>query len=388
MKRYDIVIIGGGINGAGCAQAAAAAGYSCLVLEQYSSPAQGTSSRSSKLIHGGLRYLESAQFSLVRECLNERRRLLKNAPELVTLIPFYIPIYKTSKRSPWIIRAGLTLYWLLGGGRFKVIPKQQWNELDNISTHNLSAVFQYWDAQTDDAALTRAVLESARNFDATILMDAKFNHAQRQDIGYNINYSHNKITHECYARHVINATGPWINELLNKVSPKPTMLDVDLVAGTHLVLPGHLHKGIYYLESPTDGRAIFVAPWKNNILIGTTEMLFRGNPADITPTDSEIDYLLNIYNYYYGKNLSRTDIIQSFAGLRVLPTSTEAAFHRSRDTIIHSDNIKEASLISIYGGKLTAYRATAENVLKLINNASEKSDTTGDTRNMKITTKQ
>ncbi|NOY67276.1 MAG: glycerol-3-phosphate dehydrogenase/oxidase [Gammaproteobacteria bacterium] len=384
MKQYDVVIIGGGIHGAGCAQAAAAQGYSCLLLEQYTQPAQGTSSRSSKLIHGGLRYLETGQFSLVKECLRERRRLLKNAPDLVKLIPFYIPVYKHSKRPPWMIRLGLMLYFLFGGGYFKSIAKNEWSQLDSIRTDNLVAVYRYWDAQTDDAALTRAVLESASSLNADIIMSAHFEKAQRNEDGYHVTYSRNEKSLECQARCLINAAGPWINQLLEKITPEPAVLAIDLIAGTHLVLPGHLGKGIYYLESPSDGRAVFAAPWKNNILIGTTETVFNGTPDSISPTQEEINYLLSIYNHYFDKNLKTSDVVSSFAGCRVLPASDNSAFHRSRETIILADNKNDPHLLSIYGGKLTAYRATAETVMNHIRLILGKKEIKADTKHLKI----
>ena len=384
MTQYDIIIIGGGIHGAGCAQAAAAQGYSCLLLEKYPVPAQGTSSRSSKLIHGGLRYLESRQFSLVKECLYERRLLLENAPELVKLVPFYIPVYKHSKRSPLLIRIGLMLYYLLGGGRFKRIHADQWPALDNISTTDLIAVYQYWDAQTDDVKLTTAVIKSAQILGAEICMNANVQNIQRDSNGYLLNYTFNNESRECHAQCVINATGPWINQLIQRIHPEPDIQNIDLIAGTHLVLPGNLDKGIYYLESPTDGRAIFVAPWKNHILIGTTETLFSGSPDEIEPTSEEIEYLLSIYNHYFNKQLTRTDVIESFAGCRVLPISESSAFSRPRDTTILTDNPDEPHLFSIYGGKLTAYRATAESIIMQIQSVLGERDIKAHTRNLKL----
>ena len=174
---YDIVIIGGGIHGVGVAQAAATRGYKTILLEQYDHLAEGTSSRSSKLIHGGLRYLEQFEFSLVRECLLERSYLLENAPDLVKLTPVYIPVYKNSKRSPLIIRLGLMLYALLGNfstdTRFKKIKKSQWNQLQGINKYELQAVYQYYEAQTDDKKLTKAVMNSAQEYGADLILNAQ-----------------------------------------------------------------------------------------------------------------------------------------------------------------------------------------------------------------------
>jgi len=170
MTDVDIVVVGAGIQGAGVAQAAAAAGYSVLLLEQ-TGIASGTSSRSSKLIHGGLRYLESGQFRLVRECLRERALLLRNAPSFVRLAPHYIPVYRETRRRPLLLRAGLSLYAVLGGlhpeVRFRQLPRSAWSDLDGLNQDGLQAVFRYFDAQTDDAALTRAVVSSAQSLGAT-----------------------------------------------------------------------------------------------------------------------------------------------------------------------------------------------------------------------------
>src|ERR1700727_3174361 len=161
MKEYDVVIIGGGIHGAGVLQAAVAAGNSTLLIERQALPA-GPSSRSSKLIHGGLRYLESGQFSLVRESLRERAVHLKIAPDLVELKPFFIPVYPDTRRRPWQLKVGLWVYALLGGfdasTRFGTVPRREWSSLDGLETDGLEAVIRYHDAQTDDASLTRAVV--------------------------------------------------------------------------------------------------------------------------------------------------------------------------------------------------------------------------------------
>ena len=183
-ETYDVVVIGGGIHGAGIAQAASARGFSVMVLEQ-TGIASGTSSRSSKLIHGGLRYLESRQFSLVRECLRERTLLLELAPQLIELKPFYIPVYQDTTRRPWLLHAGLSLYAVLGGlhpaTRFRRVPQNQWKNLDGLDTAHLEAVFQYNDAQTDDAALTRAVMRSAQRMGAQLKVSATFTGARLGD---------------------------------------------------------------------------------------------------------------------------------------------------------------------------------------------------------------
>ncbi len=173
---WDVVVVGGGIHGVGIAQAVAAAGHSVLVLEQ-EALAAGSSSRSSKLIHGGLRYLESGQFKLVRESLQERAILLRLAPELVRLQKFLIPIYAHSRRHSWQLRIGLSLYALLGGmdpaARFGTVPRHEWGQLDGLETDGLRQVFHYHDAQTDDALLTAAVMRSAQSLGAELELPAR-----------------------------------------------------------------------------------------------------------------------------------------------------------------------------------------------------------------------
>jgi glycerol-3-phosphate dehydrogenase len=387
---YDVVIIGGGIHGAGVAQAAAAAGHTVLVLEQ-SSLAAGTSSRSSKLIHGGLRYLESGQLNLVRECLHERSLLLKNAPDLVKLIPFHIPVYSETSRKAWQIRSGLALYYTLGGfsgaARFRQIPKSQWHTLDGLDQQDLQKVFRYYDAQTDDRLLTEAVMCSAQSLGAELQMPAKFVGAQKHNNSYVIRYTANEQETECRARLLVNAAGPWVNDVLEKISPKVSRLEVDLVQGSHIILDGTVSQGIYYIEAPEDRRAVFVMPWKEKLMVGTTESLFHGNPAKVFPLAKEKQYLLQTLGYYFPKYRHTTprEIVSSFAGLRVLPRSEASLFSRPRDTIFHPDDPAEPHLVTIYGGKLTAYRATAEKLIHEFSPALPSRRAIADTRNLALT---
>ncbi len=364
--EYDITIIGAGIHGAGVAQAAAAAGYNTLIIEQYQQPGLATSSRSSKLIHGGLRYLETAQLGLVWECLHERRRLLENAPHLVKLVPFYIPVYQQTRRSPFTIMSGLTLYALLGGKGFRKIPRSEWGQLDGLKTADLKAVFQYYDAQTDDTALTQAVLQSALQLGANVRLNSRFQQARIQPDSCSIEFEQQGVTKTIRSKVLINATGPWINMTLQRIEPTPRQLDIDLVQGTHIQVTGTLQHGIYYLEAPQDQRAVLVMPWHDEILIGTTEKNYRGDPALVAPTKQEIEYLLAVYNYYFSNKIDRSKINASFAGLRVLKQDGNSIFNRSRETILHVDKKNCPLILSIYGGKLSSYRATGEKVIKRI----------------------
>jgi len=371
MKQYDVVIVGGGIHGAGVLQAAAAAGHSALLIER-SGLASGTSSRSSKLIHGGLRYLESGQFSLVRESLRERAIHLRIAAELVELKPFFIPVYRDTRRRPWQLKLGLWLYALLGGfdasTRFGTVPKREWGTLDGLDTHGLDAVIRYHDAQTDDALLTRAVVQSALSLGAELAMPANFTQATLTDDGVTLAYVQGAVSVQCAARVLINAAGPWAPHVAGALKPPIPIPNVDLVQGTHIVLPFAVTAGIYYVESPTDGRAVFVMPWHGATLIGTTETPYHGAPDKVHPLPSEEEYLLAVGRHYFPafRHLTREHITQRFAGLRVLPAATEPAFDRSRETIFSTDRDPKPRVLGIYGGKLTGWRAAAAHVLDRI----------------------
>jgi glycerol-3-phosphate dehydrogenase len=386
-QHYDVVVVGAGIHGAGVAQAAAAAGYSVLVLEQHEQAAKGSSSRSSKLIHGGLRYLETGQIHLVQECLRERAILLRIAPHLVRLARFHIPVYRETRRRPWKIILGLGIYTLFSRKRFHRVPRKTWHQLDGLRTDHLDAVFSYYDAQTDDAHLTRSVLESARVLGADIITRAEFTRARVSADNVEVAYNSNGSTQTVIARVLANAGGPWVNDVLARVyqpSGEPAeMLDIDLVQGCHIVVPGKITHP-YYLEAPQDGRAVFVVPWKDNIMIGTTENHYQGDPARVSPLVSEIDYLMEIYRHYFGRSLVRDELIDAFAGLRVLPGGRGDAFNKSRDTHFLEDSASRPRLVSIYGGKLTSYRAASEKVLAMISKTLPAATPVADTRELKL----
>ena len=367
-RVWDVVVAGGGIHGVGIAQAVAAAGHSVLLLEQRAIAA-GSSSRSSKLIHGGLRYLESGQFRLVRESLHERAVLLRIAPELVRLQKFLIPIYEHSRRHPWQLRVGLSLYALLAGmdaaARFGTVPRSEWGLLDGLETEGLRQVFHYHDAQTDDALLTAAVMRSAQSLGAQLELPARCSGATLSGDEVVVRYVREERELECRARVLVNAAGPWASALAHRVTPKVAVPALELVQGTHLVLDGPPQAGVYYLESPRDGRAIFVMPWRAQLLLGTTEVRFHGDPAAVAPGPHEIHYLLGVLRHYFPRfrDAAVSQVRSSFAGLRVLPAKGGHAFHRSRETLLVRDRDSRPRLLSIYGGKLTTWRAVAARAL-------------------------
>jgi len=364
MADYDILIIGGGIYGCGIAQGAAASGYRTALIEQHTL-ASGTSSQSTKLIHGGLRYLEQGNLKLVYESLAERERLLRIAPDLVSREWFYIPIYRDSKRPAWMVRTGLLLYWLLSGGssRFKSVAESEWGSvLPGLNRSNMSALLAYEDAATDDAALTRAVAASASSFGCEIREHAELASARYQNGQWQITLASGE---QLTSRLLINAAGAWVNRVQEVIKPLPPRISVRLVQGTHLLLP-RLCPGYIYTES-RDGRVMFFRPWLDQMLVGTTETLFAGDPGDVRPTAEEIADILATYNHYFPAAPCReSDILETCCGLRVLPDEKTGPFAASRETVICCDNNASPAYIAVYGGKLTTYRKEAEKVVQLI----------------------
>ncbi len=360
---YDVVIVGGGIQGCAVAQAAQASGFTTLLLEKQDW-AWATSSRSSKLIHGGLRYLQTGQFQLVRECLAEREWMLQAAPHLVKPNWFYIPLYKGSHYPPWQIHVGLFLYYWLTGmkphGRYRRVPKKEWSKLHGLTTEKLRAVFAYQDAQADDRALTIAIKRSAERYGATCLTQASFLSAEKQNEGYAVTFEYGDRVETVSTQLLVNASGPWVNQVLQRVTPPLTQVEIDLVQGTHIVVDEKISDQCFYLEAPSDHRAIFVLPWQGKTLIGTTETEFKGEPENTAPLQSEIDYLLAAVQSHFPQQT--LTLVDSFSGLRVMQQSGLLAFLRSREVMVNVED----GLISIYGGKLTAWRSTAERVLRKI----------------------
>jgi glycerol-3-phosphate dehydrogenase len=370
----DVVVVGAGIHGAGVAQAAAAAGHSVLLLEQ-TAPAAGSSSRSSKLIHGGLRYLETGQFHLVRESLHERTTLLRLAPQLVRLQRFHIPIYRETRRRPWQLRVGLSLYAVLCGfGRgagFGTLPRKQWESLDGLDTRGLQCVFYYHDAQTDDRALTEAVVRSAQQLGVRMLCPAQVRRASLGENAVDVYFTWDGSEQHCRARVLVNAAGPWADRLARSISPHIEVPALECVQGSHLILNSPSPGAIYYVESPRDGRAIFVMPWHGKLMIGTTETRFRGDPDAVAPTAAEVHYLLGVLKHYFPRFRpdDACEVIGSFAGLRVLPGGAGHAFHRSRETLLVKDRPAHPRVLCVYGGKLTTWRAVSARAMDQIADA-------------------
>jgi glycerol-3-phosphate dehydrogenase len=245
--------------------------------------------------------------------------------------------------------------------------------LGGLELRDLQQVFWYQDAQTDDAALTRAVMASARALGARLLVPARFSAAELRGDDVLVRYAYPndagvEHSHECHARVLINAAGPWADAVADCITPAILVPKIERVQGSHILLPlaPPSPHAIYYVESPRDGRAIFVMPWHAQTLVGTTEARFHGDPAQVTPSSAEIHYLLGVLKHYFPRyrHCSAADLSDSFAGVRVLPSGAGHAFHRSRETLLLTDRAERPRVLSIYGGKLTGWRAVSKRVLQ------------------------
>ncbi len=371
---YDLVVIGAGINGAGIARDAASRGLSVLLLEKQDL-AGGTSSWSSRLIHGGLRYLEYGELPLVFESLRERRLLQILAPHLVNRLRLTIPIYKGGKRSTFIIRLGMLAYDLLSLG--KSIPRHRMLSRDEVlslspalNAIGLIAGAQYYDAQVTYAE--RLVLENviaAQQAGAVVKTYSPL-------IGINVLRGKLRSVHymdretgaevEVRTRFAVNAAGPWVDRVLATVNREmPEYMGG--TKGSHIIVgkfDGATSDALY-VEAKADGRPFFIIPWNGQYLIGTTDIRYSGDPRDVAASDEEIDYLLSETNRIFpSAKLTATDIHYAYAGIRPLPKRAkgpESAITRKHTIVKHRRQAR--GLLSVIGGKLTTYRNLSEIVV-------------------------
>lgn len=359
----DLFIIGGGINGTAIAREAALNGWSVMLAERDDLAAH-TSSASSKLIHGGLRYLEQYEFKLVREALVERTRLMKAAPHLIQPMQFVLP--QTQSSRPWImVRAGLLLYDLLAG----VSPLPWARRLKSTDAAFQSPLkapgsgFVYSDCRVDDARLTILNAVDAAEHGATILTRTAMLSAWRSGDGWSITLSDGQ---EIQARAIANAAGPWVSDAIGKTGINSTN-GIRLIKGSHIVVP-HLFAGDHaYLLQQDDGRVVFAVPYHNGTtLIGTTDVAVE-RPDDAQIDDAEIAYLLGAANLYFKTQISAGDIVNTWSGIRPLYNDgASAAQEVTRDYVLELDSGDGAPILSVFGGKITTARHLGEDVVSKI----------------------
>ena len=359
-KVFDLFIIGGGINGAGIARDASGRGLSVCLADK-GEIGGATSSWSTKLIHGGLRYLENYEFKLVRESLKEREIVYKIAKHISRPIPFIIP-HTDKIRPAWLIKFGLFLYDNLGGKTN--IPKSKTFDLNkkfpNILKEKYKTGFQYFDIQIDDKKLTKLNAQDAKRYKAKILEYNKVKKAEINNNEWVISLQNGK---KIKSKVLINASGPWINETLNKNIKIKSKNKIRLVKGSHIITKKLYKEDVAFTFQNTDKRIIFVIPYKKHFsLIGTTEVEVK-SPENNGISNQEIQYLIKSVNNYLKKQISKKDIVDTYSGIRPLIEDFKEASKVTRDYVFDLQIVKKLPLLNIYGGKLTTYRKLSEKVL-------------------------
>ncbi len=366
---FDLLIIGGGINGAGIARDAAGRGLKVLVCEM-NDLASATSSASTKLIHGGLRYLEHYEFSLVRESLKEREVLLRSAPHLVKPMRFILP-HRKGLRPAWIIRLGLFLYDHIGS-RKHLPGSRRMRLLDSIEGKPLqqqfAVGFEYSDCWVDDARLVLSNLLDAHARGAEICTRTEFLDAQRGPDSWSAQLrERGGAVRKIEARAIVNAGGPWVDAVLQRCMGEPGKRHVRLVKGSHIIVPRLFSGEHAYLLQHPDGRIGFMIPYLHKYtLIGTTDVAYEGDPAAVSCSTAEIDYLCELANDYLLTAISAADVVSTYAGVRPLYDDGNAnASAITRDYVLDLRGRKgnKAPLLSVYGGKITTFRKLAEEAL-------------------------
>jgi glycerol-3-phosphate dehydrogenase len=366
LKPVDLVVIGGGINGAGIARDAAGRGLSVILCEK-DDLAQGTSSRSGKLIHGGLRYLEYYEFRLVREALIEREVLLAAAPHIVWPMRFVLP-HSPGQRPAWLVRLGLFLYDHLGGRKrlpgCRNIDLTRDPEGKPIRSEYTRA-FEYSDCWVDDARLVSLNALDAKERGARVMTRTAASSARRVDGAWEVVFtSAAGVTSRVRAKAIANAAGPWVENVISGVAGSNSPRRVRLVKGSHIVVPKFWEGPQAYLFQNTDKRVIFVNPYEGDMaLIGTTDIPHEGRAEDVAIDDREIDYLLAAVNRYLKSPIGKESIVHAFSGVRPLYDDNAANPSAvTRDYVF--DVTGEPPMLSVFGGKITTYRKLAEHALE------------------------
>ena len=372
MDQFDIVVIGGGVNGCGIARDAVGRGFSVLLAEK-SDLASGTSSASTKLIHGGLRYLEFYEFSLVREALKEREVLWGIAPHIIWPLRFVLP-ENAASRPAWLLRLGLFLYDHLGGR--KLLPPTRSLDLrSDVAGQPLKPAltrgFEYSDCWVMDARLVALNARDAAARGAQICTRTEVTRLERRDGGFIVTLKDaiSGQTRQVRARLVVNAAGPWVDHVLNCIAGEPPRHHVRLVQGSHIVVRRLYDHDRCYIFQNRDGRVIFAIPYENDFtLIGTTDRDYHGDPADVRAGDDEVDYLCAAASEYFRDPVTPDQTVWRYSGVRSLydDGATKAQETTREYVLMLEGDAASGALLNAFGGKITTYRHMAEAALEKI----------------------
>ena len=365
-QPLDLIVIGGGINGAGIAADAAGRGLS-VGLYEADDFASATSSASSKLIHGGLRYLEHYEFRLVAEALAEREVLLKKAPHIAKPMRFRLP-HQPHLRPAWMIRAGLFLYDHLGKRTTLPASKGLTFGAESVLVPEIKQGFEYSDCWVDDARLVILNAMEAAKHGAEVRNRCRVEQAVRDGDLWRVTIK-DMLTgsiFQRYAHGLVNATGPWVKSFYDQHTDLESPRNIRLIKGSHIVVPRVHDQPQAYILQNEDNRIVFVIPYLDRFsVIGTTDVEYHGDPRDVAIDDNEIDYLLEVYNNHFVHQCQREDIVWNWSGVRPLcDDESDSPQAVTRDyTLVLEQQADEAPLLSVFGGKLTTYRKLAESAL-------------------------
>ena len=364
ITKSDVIILGAGINGSGIARELALSDKKVIVIDK-ATIGSGTSSKSSRLIHGGLRYLETMQFKLVHEALQDRQELLQIYPDLVKIKSFYIPIYKPSPRPAWMVWIGLKFYDLLSGRNrqyhSRVIPRKNFPvHAASFKNDGLKGVFHYYDAKTNDLKLTQRVARDAIANGASFFENYSVLSIRHDESNFIIQTADTVFE----APVLINATGPWIDEVNEKYS-LPANYKIRKISGIHITLDGLLTQDLMFMQTK-EKRIFFVIPEQENnqTIIGTTEREETDKIDEIYINEDDINYLIENINQYLkpGFKILRQNVKDSWIGVRPLIAEAENPTNLSREYELDLFKFGEATLLHIFGGKLTTYLSLARKV--------------------------
>lgn len=367
---YDIAIIGGGVNGCGIARDAAGRGLSVFLAEKQDL-AIGTSSSSTKLIHGGLRYLEHYEFRLVREALSEREVLWSMAPHIIKPLRFVLPHHK-KLRPAWLIRLGLFLYDHLGGRKLLPISKGLNLHEDPVGVplnSSYTKAFEYSDCWVDDARLVVLNALDAAERGAEIRTRSEVTSAERVDDHWKLHITDTQTDKSTTinAKAIVNAAGPWVLDVIANRMRMKSASGVRLVRGSHIVVPRLFDHDRAYIFQNADQRIVFAIPYEQDFtLIGTTDVDYQGRPEDVAATDEEIRYLCDAVNEYFTHAIAPKDVIWTYSAVRPLyDDGASEAQRATRDYVLTIEGDKNGpATLNIFGGKITTYRRLAEDALK------------------------
>jgi glycerol-3-phosphate dehydrogenase len=371
-QDFDLLVIGGGITGCGVARDAAMRGLKVALVER-DDFASGTSGRSSRLVHGGIRYLEHGQLHLVYESIRERQTLLRIAPHLVKPLAFTWPIYRGARVGRVRLSAGLLAYYLMAGGRSRMHSTLNSRETlerePSLESTGLTGGAVYYDASTDDARLTIANALAAQERGATVTSHASVTgilRSREKAIGATVSHRYSGETEEVRARVIVNATGVWDNEFSSDTARRRNRGS----KGAHISVPRDRvgNRDALTLISPIDGRVMFCLPAGSQTIVGTTDNWTDESPESVHASVADVDYLLRSANSYFPKaELTRADVVSAWAGIRPLASAPEG--NPSAASREHSIVTDSSGVIHITGGKLTTYRSMAAEIVDRVQEA-------------------